>query len=61
MITPGEEQELKNAISQLCDNYHVDAHLLLYLDDNKIKALGSMPLSKIAPMLLKAITEKLSK
>ena len=53
-----KEQELKHGLEGLCTNVGISGHLLLYLDDNKIRFTGNMTLSSLAPLLLKVLAEK---
>ena len=53
-----DERELKEAISSLCTRYQIKGHLLLYLDSEKVRFVGDLSFSAIAPLLLKYLADK---
>ena len=54
-----KEIELKEAISSLAQRYDIGGHILLYIDEGKIKVIGEMTMSALAPILMKVVSDKL--
>jgi len=61
MLSPSEKLELTEAIGSLAQRYRLSGHVLLYLDEGKVKIAGEMSLSALAPMIMKIVTERMTK
>ena len=56
------EQELKDAVSAICQRFGVKGGFLLaYLNEDKIGITGNLSLAEIAPLLLKYTISKFDK
>ena len=55
------EQELKEGLATLRNRYVVEDHLLPYLDNDRIRFLGDLPLSALAPLVSELIVKRLVK
>ena len=53
-----KETELKSAIQAVCENLGVKGHLLLFLEGDRIKFVGNLPLSALAPLLGELIAKR---
>lgn len=54
-----KEAELKAAVQSVCENLGFkDGFLLLFMDGNKIKFTGNLPLSALAPLLTEIIAKR---
>ena len=55
-----KEIELKEAISGLCERLGVKGHLFLYLaEGDKVKIMGDISFSALAPMLMSYLAKKI--
>jgi len=61
MLTPNEKLELGEALNSLAQRYRLGGHMLLYLDEGKIKVLGEVSLASLTPWLMKIVAEKMTK
>ena len=57
-MNPDQEHELKEAISSLCERYQIKGHLLLYLDGDRIRFVGDLSFSAVAPLFFKYLADK---
>lgn len=61
MLSPSEKLELGEALNSLAERYGLSGHVLLYLDGGKVKIVGEMSLTALAPYLMKIIADKMGK
>ena len=61
MLSPNEKLELTEALNSLAQRYRLSGHILLYLDEGKVKILGEMSLSTLAPIIMKIVSERINK
>jgi len=54
-----KESELKAAVQSVCENLGFkDGFLLLFMDKDRIKFTGNLPLSALAPLLTELIAKR---
>lgn len=46
------EQDLRDAIDNICSTQGVKGHLFIYLDGDKLKFIGNISVSALAPLLM---------
>ena len=56
-----QEHELREALNSITERFNLKGHLFLYLEGDRIKMIGDISLSSLAPLLMKALAEKLIK
>lgn len=56
-----EEEKFKEEIKAVCDRYKFRGHLLVYLDGETFKFTGNLSSSALAPLLVRALSDKFLK
>ena len=53
--TPSREEELKEALSSLSERYGLQGHLFFYIEDDRIKSIGDISITALAPLVKVAV------
>ena len=53
-----KEQELKAGIQGLCDRLGVRGHLLMYVEEGRVKFTGDLDPAVLAPFVIKYVVNK---
>lgn len=60
-MSPDEEIELKEALDNLGERFHLAGQLFLYIEGTRVKVIGNMSFAALAPIIMRTISDKLEK